>query len=282
MIRLNRAIGLMLLSLSLSLSLWSGHPARAALTLSATSRAHVSLEKGLVQSNEKYKEYAFYHEDGTWVRNWFQCDRTGSVAIMMDASESRPQHYLTFDKSHPAQQNVTVLDLKQDADCGMQKCWWTFNSKAPGESRIYAVEESHYYEPGDGYWTSNHKIGTGASEESAVSHAQPCRWFLRTRAAVITERRSLYITETKTGRLVLRVYDYQRASNQPALFLTGGESRTNMAGDIETFVFKNRGFAYFINIGTGESTSLAEVFVMKRDTVLERDNCLSYTYLKKS
>jgi hypothetical protein len=293
MIRSKKALTFALLSLSLLPLMWSGNAARATLNFSSIERAPSSLERAMhvaheattnvAQGDARYAEYAFYHDgEGMWVRSWFQCERAGSVGLMLADSKPNPQRYISFNKSRPAQQTLHTLVLKGDEDCAMQKCWWTFTSQSPDAGKIYAVEESHYFDRADGYWTRNYRIGTGASEESAASHAQPCRWFPRTRVAIITESQSLYVTETKRGRLVLRVYDHKQASYQPTLLLAGGAYSLNIAGTIETFTFKHRGLTYYINVGAGEEHPLAEVFVMKGDTVIQRDDSLSYIYLKKS
>jgi hypothetical protein len=289
MIRSKKALTCALLSLSLSLLMWSGNSARATLSVSSNTRAPSSKQVKAIapattsagQGEAKYEEYTFYQEHGMWVRSWFQCDRTGSVALMLANSKPNPQQYISFNKSQPAQMTFHTLALKGDEDCAMQRCWWTFTSHSTDAGRIYTVEESHYFEPEDGYWTSRYKVGTGTSAQAAESHSEPCRWFPRTRAAIITEHQSLYVTETKKGGLVLRIYDYKRASNQPAVLLAGGESSLNIAGNIETFTFKNRSLTYYINMGVGENAQ-ADFFVMKRDTVIQRDNSLSYIYLKKS
>ncbi|HEV7859501.1 MAG TPA: hypothetical protein VGO91_12850 [Pyrinomonadaceae bacterium] len=278
-----------LISLLLALSLWSNYSIRAerhALAAPATlppdQSAPVSVgETNATPSYQQYTEYSFYNEQGTWKRSWLQCDRRRNVGLMLDASDSKTQHYLTFKKSQPAQKKVTEFALSKEEDCAMQKCWWAFTSPA-WTGKNYAVEESHYIEPDDGYWTRSYYIGTGASEQSAESHVQPCRWFSRSRAAVITERRSMYITETQTGRLVLKVYDHKDASNQPSLFLVGGHSSLNTAGDVESFTFKNHGFTYIINVGAQENHPLAEVLVMQHNAVIFKDDPLSYNYLKKS
>jgi hypothetical protein len=293
MIRSKKSLTLALLSLLLLPLMWSSNSARATLSTygmtrapsSSHEQARPSAQAKTAQGQRRdahYEEYAFYQDNGLWVRNWFQCDKTGSVAIMLADSKPKPQQYLSFNKSQPTQITFHTLALKQDEDCAMQRCWWTFTSQSPDAGKIYAVEESHYFEPQDGFWTRRYKIGTGTSEASAAAHSRPCRWFPGTRAAIITERQSLYVTETKTGRLVLRIYDYERASNQPTLLLAGGESSLNFAGNVETFAFKKRSLTYYINMGVGESNTMADVFVMKGDTVIERDNSLSYIYLKKS
>jgi hypothetical protein len=280
-------MGVTLLSLSLAVLLWSNysilaerHALNAPLTPNLSALMTVK-ETDAAPSYQQFVEYSFYNEQGTWKRDWLQCDRKQNVSILLDASDAKTQRYLSFKKSQPAQKKTTTLALKQDADCAMQKCWWTLTS--PSEAgKIYAVEESHYIEPDDGFWTRSYDIGTGASDQSAEQHVQPCRWFSRTRAAVITERRSLYITETETGRLVLRVYDYKQASNQPSLSLKGGTSSLNSAGNVESFTFKNKGYTYVINLGAQESYPLAEVLVKRGSAVIFKDQCLSYSYLKKS
>jgi hypothetical protein len=291
MIRARRSISAILFSLLLALLLWSNYSTRA----EQQRQAHIApaplpqdrpatfalAETRAARPDQQYTEYSFYNQQGTWTRSWLQCETTQSVAFMLDSSDAKTQHYLFFRKSQPMQKKAIVLALKQEADCAMQKCWWSFTSPAEA-GKSYTVEESHYFEPDDGYWTRNYKIGTGSGEQSAESHAQPCRWFPRTRAAVVTERRSLYITETKTGRLVLRVYDYRHASNQPSLFLTGGNSSLSASGSVESFTFKNRGFTYIVNVGAQESHPLAEVLVRQRNAVIEKDNPLSYSYLRKS
>jgi hypothetical protein len=291
MMRSKKALTFVLSSLLLPLLMWSNNPASATLRLSsgtpapssrARARPSAPATTSAVQRQAKYAESTFYQDGEMWVRSWFQCDRTKSVALMLADSKPNPQRYISFNKSQPAQMIFHTLALKGDEDCAMQRCWWTFTSTSPDAGKIYAVEESHYLEPEDGYWTRRYKIGAGASEQSAASHSAPCRWFPRTRVAVVTERQSLYVTETQKGRLVLRIYDYKQASNQPTLLLAGGESSLNIAGNIETFTFKNRSLTYYLNMGVGEDHPLAEVFVMKRDTVIQRDNSLSYTYLKKS
>jgi hypothetical protein len=265
-------------SLLLALALWSNYSISAQRRASLHTQTHAP---ATLSPFQRYIEFSFYNQDGNWKRNWLQCDRRNSVSFMLDAPDASPQRYLMFSKSQPARKTTTELTLKQDQDCAMQKCWWSFTSPAEA-GRSYLVQESHYYEPGDGYWTRSYKIGTGASEETATSALQPCRWFLRTRAAVITERRSLYITETNKGLLVLKVYEHKQASNQPSLSLTGGRSSLNAAGSVESFTFKNRGYTCVINVGARESSPLAEVLVKRGNAVIQKEKCLSYNYLKKS
>ena len=102
MIRSKKALTFALLSLALSALMWSGSSARATLNISSIKRASSSLERtGHVaheaktstgQGDARYAEYAFYHgEQGMWARSWFQCDMRQSVALMLDASDSKTQ-----------------------------------------------------------------------------------------------------------------------------------------------------------------------------------------------
>lgn len=272
-------LGSLLLLLLPPLSHWSAN---------ATGGAH-----GATRENRQYTEYTFSQENGRWTRSWFQCDEARSVALVLDFPESGPHRYLDFKKDQPAQQNIKGLSPKHDADCGMMKCWWTFtittgataantNRTSPVAPSTFAIEESHYYNPEDGYWTSKHRVGVGSSEEEAEGQVQPCRWFPRTRAAIVTNRRTLYITETKAGGLEFRAYEFKLASNQPSLFLTGGKSSLSAGGEIESFTFKNRGYTYILNVGARDSRPSAQLLIKKNNVVIQEEKVLSYTYLKKS
>ena len=143
-------------------------------------------EHNAAPSGKQYTEYNFSHQDGKWIRSWFQCDRTKDVALLLEPVESRMHRYLAFQKIQPFPQIFLELFQQDEVDCGMMRCWWELKP-AHESGKTYIVQESHYYNQEDGYWTRNHQIGIGSNKQAAESHMQQCRWFPMLRVALITE-----------------------------------------------------------------------------------------------
>ena len=160
------------------------------------------------------------------------------------------------------------------------KCWWELKPTHEGNA-TYVVQESHYYNQEDGYWTRNYQIGIGVTKEAAASHMQQCRWFPRTRVALLTEQRAIYITETAPSGLEYRHYDYGQTSDQPSLWLREGVRTSDREKEMESFTFTNQIYRYIVNVSSQESRPGVQVLVKKHDSVVQEEHCLSYTYLKK-
>jgi hypothetical protein len=224
-----------------------------------------------------FKEYNYYYNGAQWVAGWFQCDEDREVSIFSDGRKGKTFHYESFPKSQPSKKTVLSLRQKGDEDCGMMKCYFTL--VAPGKS--FVVLESNYKDD-EAYWTSPHSLTSERGKGRASPDEHECRWLERTRLAVITDRRSIYVTESEMGDLEYRSYNYKGASDQPAVMLKGGVRTFDAGKGVEIFTFQNGEYTYVLNVSTVESRPSVEVLVKKKGAVAQQERCLSYTYLKKS
>lgn len=216
-----------------------------------------------------FKEYNFYYDGAKWVQGWFQCDASRQVAIFREGS------YESFPKQQPSQKTSLSLKQTEEPDCGMMKCYYTF---AAGDKRV-VVRESHYKDD-EAFWTVSYTMAISPKKESNPNE-QECRWFERTRLAVITDRRSIYVTESEKGKLEYQSYNYEQASNKPSVMLRNGVRAFDKSRGVETFTFQKAEYAYVLNVSAVENRPFVEVLVKKAGAVVQQERCLSYTYLKK-
>jgi hypothetical protein len=223
-----------------------------------------------------YEELNYYYNGQQWVPSWFQCDGAGEVAILENSAETKEQRMLRFTRSRPEDRREISFQAG-DTDCGMMKCRTTL-ARGTREKSVYVIQESHYREPEDGFWSNQYQIGHGGSEDDASAHLSQCRWFPRLRVAAITATGTLYITETKAGGLMLKAFRYTQAGAQPAVALTGGRRSSPSDRGLETYTFRQKGSDYVVAVhlnepgieirgGSGEAAKPLQV--------------LAYTYVKK-
>lgn len=222
-----------------------------------------------------FKEYNYYYNGAKWVPAWFQCDEDREVAIFSEGSERKPYHYESFPKSHPAQKTTLTFRQKGEADCGMMKCYFTL--VAPGKSLV--VFQSNYKDD-ERVWTTGHSFVKSAGE--AALPGRDCRMMDRSRLAVITDRRSIYVSESEKGELEYRSYNYDKASDKPSVMLTGGTSSIDKSKEVETFTFQGGEYSYVLNVSTNQRRPFVEVSVKKNGALVQAEKSLSYNYLKKS
>ncbi|HKC66367.1 MAG TPA: hypothetical protein VKB86_22175 [Pyrinomonadaceae bacterium] len=222
-----------------------------------------------------FKEYDYYYNGTKWVPAWFQCDEAREVAIFSDEGKGKTYHYESFPKSNPSQKTVMSFRQKGDEDCGMMKCYFTLTS--PGRSLV--VFQSNYKDD-DRVWTTGHSFVKSAGE--AEIPGRDCRMMDRSRLAVITDRRSIYVSESEKGVLEYRSYNFNPASNKPSVMLKGGASSIDKSKEVETFTFQSGEYAYILNVSTNEQRPFVEVLVKKNGAVVQTEKSLSYNYLKKS
>lgn len=220
------------------------------------------------------KEYNYYYDGTRWVPGWFQCDTAQEVMIFGEGDKK--VRYEEFSKRQPAEKTMLTLTQTGEPDCGMMKCYYTLT--APG--RTFNLLESHYLDE-DAYWTSQYSVTLSRGKGRTLPERE-CRWFERTRLAVITDRRSIYVTESERGELQYRSYNYQQQARQPSVMLKGGRRSIDERKGIETFTFENAGYVYVLNVSTQESKPSVEVLIQRNGKLIQQERSLSYTYLKKT
>src|SRR5947209_1333055 len=201
-----------------------------------------------------FKEYNYYYNGMKWVPAWFQCDESREVAIFSGGSKSKAYHYESFPKSNPSQKTVLTFHQKGEDDCGMMKCYSTF--AAPGRSLVVF---SSNYQDDDRVWAAGHSFVRRAGE--AEIPGRDCRMMDRSRLAVITDRRSIYVSESEKGVLEYRSFNFDKASDKPSVMLTGGKSSIDKSKEIETFTFQSGEYLYVLNVSTNERKPFVEVLV---------------------
>lgn len=226
------------------------------------------------ERSAQLKEYNFYYNGTRWVQGWLQCD-AGRDVMIFGSGRGKTVRYESFLKRQPMQKSVLNLYTKEEPDCGMMKCYYTLVASG----KTVAVRESHYKDE-EASWTNQYSI-TISSGKGRTLPEQECRWLERTRLAVITERRSIYVTESETGDLQYQSYNYQNADATPSLTLKGGTRSADTRKGTETFTFQNRDYFYVLNVSTLESRPFVEVLVKKKGATVQQERPLSYTYLKK-
>ena len=160
----------------------------------------------------------------------------------------------------------------------MMKCYYSLS--APGKKVI--VNESHYKDD-EAFWTTKYMLTVASSSKSNPNEDEKeCFWFERTRVAIFTDRRSIYVTEGETGGLEYDSFNYNDTSDRASTSLEGGVRTFDRAKNIETFTFEGGGYSYVVNVSANDSRPFVEVLVKKNGALLQRERCLSYTYLKKS
>src|SRR5215471_8246767 len=202
-------------------------------SINPTAR-HESPATAAPQENP-FEELNYYYDGQHWVPNWFQCDSDAEVAIVENASGGKEQKMLRFTRGRPEDRHEINFQAS-DPDCGMMKCRVTLTGRTRDKG-VYVIQESHYREPEDGFWTNQYQIGRGTSEDAAGAQLSQCRWFPRLRVAAITTTGSFYVTETKAGGLVLKAFRYGTAGSQPAVTLSGGRRTISLARGVETYAF---------------------------------------------
>jgi hypothetical protein len=223
-----------------------------------------------------YEEINAYYDGGKWVSGGIQCDGSREVTIVKPVGKSSAVRVTTFPKSEPRRKTELSLRQKGDPDCGMMKCFSTY--VAPDARKRHVIMESNYRDE-EAYWIHGVQIGKGRAAENNMDE---CRWLERTRVALITEQRSIYVTQTESGGLEYKSYNHKGASKEPSTIVKDGKQELDSARGIESFTFTNGGFTYVVNVSMSEVHPFAEVLVKKNGETIQKEKCLAYAYAKKS
>jgi hypothetical protein len=254
----------------------------SALLLSSTKHSQGTIPAGnmvaesLVNAQLPYEEINAYYDGAKWVSGATQCDGSREVTIVKPIGKSNNIHLTTFQKNAPTQKTELTLRQKGDADCGMMKCFSTY--VAPGSSHRYVIMESNYRDE-DAYWIHGVSVGKGKAAENKMDE---CRWLERARVALITDARSIYVTQNESGGLEYRSYNHKGAGAEPSTTVKDGKSEFDSSRGMESFTFTNGEFTYVVNVGTSEKKPFAEVLVRKNGSVIQKEHCLAYSYARKS
>ena len=230
----------------------------------------------LVDVQYPYEEINAYYDGTKWVRGGIQCDGNREVTIVKPVGKSSSVRMMMFPKSQPARKTEVTLRQKGDPDCGMMKCFSTY--VAPGSSTRYVIMESNYRDE-EAYWIHGVELGKG---KAAESHMDECRWLERTRVALLTEQRSIYVTQTEAGGFEYQSFNYKGATSEPSVTVKDGQSKLDSAKGIESFTFTKGEYTYELNVSTSEKRPFAEVLVKKNGQTVQKERCLAYSYSKKT
>ncbi|MDT4895428.1 MAG: hypothetical protein QOH25_505 [Acidobacteriota bacterium] len=241
-----------------------------------TSSAGRSDVSALVDVQYPYEEINAYYDGAKWVRGGIQCDGSREITIVKPVGKSRNVRVMMFPKSQSAHKTEFTLRQKGEPDCGMMKCFSTY--VAPGNSKRYVIMESNYRDE-EAYWIHGVQMGKGKAAESNLDE---CRWLERTRVALVTEQRTIYVTQTEAGGLEYRSFNYKGATSEPSVTVKDGKSKLDSAKGIESFTFTNGEYTYELNVSTSEKRPFAEVLVKKNGETVQKERCLTYTYAKKT
>jgi hypothetical protein len=231
----------------------------------------------LVEAQLPYEEINAYYDGTKWVSGATQCDGSREVTIVKPIGKSETAiRVTTFPKSAPQQKTELTLRRKGDPDCGMMKCFSTY--VAPGSRQRYVIMESNYRDE-EAYWIHGVWVGKGKAAENKMDE---CRWLERARVALITDARSIYVTQTEAGGLEYQSYNHKGAGAEPSTVVKDGKQALDSARGIESFTFTNGEFTYVVNVGTTEKHPFAEVLVKKNGATIQKEHCLVYSYSRKS
>jgi len=215
------------------------------------------------------KEYNYYYDGAKWAESWLQCETGRHVTLFTSTNALR-----YFPRSQPSQ--VTALSIKtEEPDCGMMKCYFNFTTERGGKG---VVMESNYRDE-EAYWTGAHVLTLNSGTE-AIANEEECRWFERTRLTVVTDRRTIYVTEGRANQFEYRSFNFDAASRTPSVDVKRGTRSLDISRGIETYTFMKGGYSYVLNVSVVKRP-FVEVLVKRNGAVVQKENCLSYTYLKK-
>ncbi len=234
-----------------------------------------ALESLSLSVAQESKEYNYRYDGARWVPGWFQCDAGQEVMIFGAAGKNGSLRYESFPKRQPSRKTVLGLHQKEEPDCGMMKCNYTLTAPA----QTVNVRESHYKDEG-AYWTSQYWVVISRGKGRTLPERQ-CRWFERTRLAVTTDRRNIYVTENESGELEYQSYNYRQAGANPSVTLKGGTASFDERRKAESFTFQSGDYQYILTVSSEASRPFVEVLVKKRGILVQQERCVSYTYLKK-
>ncbi len=254
----------------------------SALLLSSTRHSQGTSPAGrsgattLAGAQYPYEEINAYYNGTRWVSGGTQCDGSREVTIVKPAGNLNTVRVTCFLKSQPTRKTELTFRLKGDPDCGMMKCYSTY--VAPGSNRRYVIMDSNYRDE-EAYWIHAVMIGKGKAAENNMDE---CRWHERTRVALITEMRSIYVTQNEAGALEYQSFNHKGAGAEPSATAKDGKSNLDPAKGIESFTFKNGEYTYEVNVSTSAERPFAEVLVKKNGETIQRERCLVYSYAKKT
>lgn len=223
---------------------------------------------------QAFKEFRGYFTGTKWIQGGIQCDGDGEVIIVTPYGGPRSLDVISFPKQNPSQKSRLKLRQKGDDDCGMMKCYSTY--VAPGSR--FVIQESHYLDD-EAFWTVQYHIGKGRKAEANM---EDCRWLERSHVALLTEMRSIYVTESEAGELEYSSFNYREDPEEPSVKIKGGKQHLDKSKGIESFTFTNGEYTYEVNVSTSEKRPFAEVLVKKNGATIQKEHCLIYTYANRS
>jgi hypothetical protein len=228
---------------------------------------------GIPQDN--FVEHSFYNTGTGWIAGAFQCEIGGDVVFLSEPNKQNGVRYHSFKKSNPESKEILHLSQVSEPECGMMKCYTQY--RPVGRKERFEVFDSNYIDV-ENSWHHAHGVGKGPTADAAHDALQNCRYVERTRAILMTDKRSIYVSESESGDLEYRSFDYEAASENPSLMLKGGKAEHSNGRN--TFTFTNEGYKYIVAVSTTPKP-FVELIVKKGDDVAAREHIRQYTYVKK-
>lgn len=222
-----------------------------------------------------YEEVNAFADGAKWVGGSTQCDGSREITILKPIGKTNSTRLMSFPKSEPARRSEITMRLKGDPDCGMMKCYSTYLASS---GLRYVIMDSNYRDE-DAYWIHAVMVGKGKDAEGKMDE---CRWIERTRVAIVTELRTVYITQNEAGGLEYQTFNFKGASTEPSVTVKNGTSKMDSARGAESFTFTNGEYAYEVTVGISEKKASAAVLVKKNGATIQTEHCLAYSYARKA
>ena len=80
---------------------------------------------------------------------------------------------------------------------------------------------------------------------------------------------------------IYRSFNFDAASGAPSVDIKRGSRSLDISRGMEAFTFMKGGYSYVVNVSVVKRP-FVEVLVKRNGAVAQKENCLSYTYLKKA
>jgi hypothetical protein len=238
------------------------------------------LNKSIPPTSFKVGVQSFYLKNDQQLPLWFQCETDQSAMIFLGLANGKAKSVLAFPRNKPDWQAPGEFVSQDEPDCAMGKCWWKFK-ETDGDHRNISVQESHYFDAESGFWTPQYIITTNSARPGLKEMTEMCRWYPRLRVSAFTEQASIYITEDRSGRFTLRIFDLAKPFGFVANKTAGEKHTFDAEREIETFMFNKGTVTHFIVVKAKPDEHPALELQSKRDgKIIRQQTAISFTYTK--
>lgn len=226
-----------------------------------------------------YEEYNYRFDGKNWTPIWLQCDAPDEVVLISQPDSVNRVRYETYKKKSPSQR--TVAYFLRSGRAGS-----SYYTLAPFPSRSQTQMDKYWITAATsnkGGWLRNLGVVTNLNQCD-------CQWFPQTRFVGITERRSVYVTVSDSGKLEYRSFNFSEAqpwqwpTNQikPSVLLQGGVDELDWEAGLEIFTFEKEEYTYVVEVGLPDRSPSAHIVVKKNNVEVQRERCHSFAYAWKA